>query len=1177
MARPAIIIGLGGTGQQIVTFLKKELLEIGGGQLPKEVKLLAFDTASRVNPQGSVDREKVYRLGNVALEENREYVCIGDALYQEVQRIKVDQERVESGQSAQLSHLHWFPAKELIERGLPQAAFNTTQGAGAYRTLGRLSLFHSVYSVLGHLEQAMTKLKTEVRGTRSEVQDGSTDIRLLEIIVVGSLAGGTGAGTFIDMAWLARSQANAILQDKYTLRGFFLLPTTFTTGGIGRGPDSTGKQGRGFAAWHELDRAMLSGGSGNQIIYNPADKNLHISCDVPAYDITYLIDPLRDTLPIHPPPEEGIFPAVAHLVSFLLDEEAGRRYTENLINVLVDTRGNLPKGVYHSSIGAYTLKVPVYYTQAQFSHKLAQQVLDVFLAPEKNDKERVTHLSQLSNGEAGEGMAGLQAAVSFLTGDMQRSGEQTIPNTKLLQVIGQHRAKKAQEDDAQVRNAAQGGLTTSLLPYFNALNQITEYNPDTGQMESHDFTGELQWKIWQECSPSKRVGDAPDTAWTRLTSDATARSVPNVRKRRFGVEAVVKSSGPQLRGEFGTELEVPKTSQLKRFRELLQAQTLRDLNGTNPDARIARGGKLGYVRALYKELSDTLAYFGGFLDDVRKVRSEDLKQAQVTRDAADRALKRYNAEKTKRCWLTFWDGNVHPDAHRAQRNWLRAEQRDIDRRRGDILLDVLDEAAAAMKDYTDKTLADIDSWIDHLAVGDPTFSIESLYSQVTESLAGVEVNHALDQRLGNANFRTEKTLGKVSQIITEHTFQHDEDMIAESLEQIKWEAAQEADGLKLNCGVELPGKTPESPPEIRAFRRDGENPAGDNLRLLIRLTERPYAGVQRDYPLAKEISDVYPDGKSLANALHGHAEPFYRFRHGTVPAAVQQAFLRVNDDNNAAMQDYFGVQFRSEFLTANPELGGQLDKVSSKDRYKLTLVRSDDLMPSESFDQWHICFEPYQGMFANLTPREIHIFTAEQNAARYERAMPRKLRQNYRILRPEVVALLEDRRHFEMFFRAYAHGFIAKMVGDQDGVKHRFWGYQLPQHDEPLYLIPPMIDADPPGMFELIHNYLSGHDRRKGYDKTYLINWQELRQAIAKSEQELDREKCTELYKTQSKDQPDSLIKAILSEGESTKALPAHQQYREQAVAAHQKYADLADVAQLIFLQAIEKLQQPTW
>ena len=58
MARPAIIIGLGGTGQQIVTFLKKELLEIGGGQLPKEVKLLAFDTASRVNPQGSVDRDR---------------------------------------------------------------------------------------------------------------------------------------------------------------------------------------------------------------------------------------------------------------------------------------------------------------------------------------------------------------------------------------------------------------------------------------------------------------------------------------------------------------------------------------------------------------------------------------------------------------------------------------------------------------------------------------------------------------------------------------------------------------------------------------------------------------------------------------------------------------------------------------------------------------------------------------------------------------------------------------------------------------------------------------------------------------------------------------------------------------------------------------------------------------
>ena len=47
MTRPAIVIGLGGSGQWVLTFLKKELLEIGGGTLPSGVKLLSFDTTTR--------------------------------------------------------------------------------------------------------------------------------------------------------------------------------------------------------------------------------------------------------------------------------------------------------------------------------------------------------------------------------------------------------------------------------------------------------------------------------------------------------------------------------------------------------------------------------------------------------------------------------------------------------------------------------------------------------------------------------------------------------------------------------------------------------------------------------------------------------------------------------------------------------------------------------------------------------------------------------------------------------------------------------------------------------------------------------------------------------------------------------------------------------------------------
>jgi len=1171
MTRPAIVIGLGGTGQQVLTFLKKELLEIGGGELPREVKLLAFDTASRVNAGGATDSEKIFRLGNVALEENTEYVCIGKDLFEVVQRIKYDQERAARGEQLEIQYLHWFPAKELLERGLARAAFNTTQGAGAYRTLGRLSLFENVYVVLGALQQAMQQLQGQVRGARSNVANS----KLLEILIVGSFAGGTGAGTIVDMAWLARAQADQILKDQYALRGFFLLPTGFVAGGIGGGADQAGKEGRGFAAWHELDRAMLSGGSHNAIVYNPADPRLTIKCETAAYDVTYLIDPQRAQLPIQPPPEEGIFPAIANIMSFILDDQAGLKYTENLINILVDTRGHIPPGVYHSAIGAYTLKVPVYYTQAQFSHQLARETLKELLVPEVNPKGRVTHLSQQHNQEVGQDVTGAQLAVRFLTKDALKSGEQTLPVTKLLQLIGDHRAKNARQEPRLIAAVAPSGLTGGLLPYFNALNLITEWDPEQNKMVDKALTGELKWVVWNEVPPCRVAGDTPEQAWQRITSDAMPKSVPSVRRRRFGEESAVTSDARvKLRGEFGKELEGPKTAQLRRFRQLLLAQTLLDLNGAHPDPRIARGGKLGYVRAFYKELSDTCAYFIGFLNDVREKRHTDLRLAQQTRNAADAALKVYNAEKTHHCWLTFWDDNTHPDAHRAQRNYLRAEQRDMDRRRGDILIDVLEETVTEMRTYVDKTLEEIDNWIAHLAVGDDNFNIVGLYPRVAESLEGVKSNHDLDMRQGNPKFQTERQLAKVSQIIADHTYQSDGTMVAQSLEKIRWAGEEVADRLRLICGIDFPGDTPDAPTVYVPFRRDVQNPATHNLRLLARLTERPYQSLQQEQPLAKEIANIYPDGAALAQALHNHAEPFYRVLGGQTPPAVKQTFLRVNYENNAAAKDYFEVGFTTKFLSDNKTLGGTLSVVPSQDRFKLTLVRSDDLIPSETFDVRHACFAAYQQMFNNLTSREVHIFPAEQQAASYQRLILIKLKKPYRILRPEVAALLEDRSHFEMFFKAVAHGFIVKKTGVGDGMEHRFWGYQLPQHDEPLYLTPPRIDNTPWEHFEVIRCYLTGRDQRPGHD-VYRINWRELQLALTKRERELGREQATDLYRAQQADKPNGIVHAISAEKANAMQVPAHQQaFTQQAAIANQKYDDLADVAQVVYVEAIEHLQQ---
>ena len=250
MTRPAVIIGLGGTGQQVVLSLKKDLLEIGKGELPKEVRLLAFDSAGRIDAQEGV-----------ALEHDIEYFQIGAPLYDLVRDIRDDQRNAANGAPAELSHLHWFPAEAALPLG--RAALHCAIGCGAYRPLGRLALFNKVGQVVEKIRGAINAAGQHAFGSRADAENAN----LLEILVVSSLAGGTGAGMFVDIGWLVRHVAENMLQDRYVLRGFFLLPSGF---GAGDASDVRSKEGRGFAAWRELNRALLGGG-GNKIVYEPSD------------------------------------------------------------------------------------------------------------------------------------------------------------------------------------------------------------------------------------------------------------------------------------------------------------------------------------------------------------------------------------------------------------------------------------------------------------------------------------------------------------------------------------------------------------------------------------------------------------------------------------------------------------------------------------------------------------------------------------------------------------------------------------------------------------------------------------------------------------------------------------------------------------------------------------------
>jgi hypothetical protein len=1160
MTRPAIVIGLGGTGQWVLTFLKKELLEIGGGTLPQGVKLLAFDTASRMQVDTAVvstdrtNEQRIVRLGNVSLEDGTEYFSIGDNLYDLAQQIK----------NGQHPHLQWFPAATLLDK-LPKGGFITTIGAGGVRQLGRLSLFNKAYPVLAKLEAAITALQDDVTGTKT-----GGDMRILEVLIVGSLAGGTGAGTLVDMAWLIRTQADRLLGDKYIVRAFLVLPGAFTTGGAGQGRD---KMARAFAAWGEIDRFMLSnvGGNHSLVVYNPSDSDLKIKCDKPVYDVTYILEPQRKAHPLPLPAEESLFPAVSHCMSLILDEKAGMKYTEHITANIATERAGLPTGVYHSSIGAYTLKVPVYYAHAKFSHQLALDAMRELLAPEINDKGRVTRVSELRNREASEGAAGRRSALNFMAASGMNVSGQEIPGTLFLPLVSEIREKEGQRGEDIIRSVANGGLTNAKSKYLLALTDISQ--DQTGKLIARDIADEILFPIWKDVAPSRVAGDTPAQAVTRIKN-----RLPDVRHEHYGIDTV---EGIRSRGKYGIALEKAQAAQIARFSKLLRGWTSQTLNGNSTDPVIARGGKIGYVRAFYDELIETLSYFIGFIDKVSLYRRETLKLAGRTKEAAKSAFQQYESEATKQCWLTFWDDNTHPDAHRAQRRYLQAEQRAIDVRKDDILLDVLSETAQAMKVIAGKTLADIDDWIAHLATGDPALNIASLYMTTNDSLDGVKSNHELDKRLGNIEFDKTKTLKKVSQVIGEDEYKADKQHIADALSALEW---QVDDNLGISLVAKFPQEDKSAPPLIASFRRDGENPAQQNLAIILRLGERPYYTLKKDRPLAREIAQVYPTGKQLATALSKQAEPFFTPSAVSVKPRVISGYIRCHTDT-AEQLTYFKEQFLPEFRQLNAEV--KLELVDSQDSHKLTVLRADDLMPSTNFAAWHECQKTYldtiNDPYHGIPGEELYTFPAEVNAAHYESVAPKLLRRDFRKLHPEVVALLdnrqdivsmqENRERFTLFFLSYAHGFL-KVSSNTEG--QPFWEYQLPLDKESLYITVPetviVTDKVIKGrqtILSAVRNFLDGYDRRQGFGEALKLDWVELKRTIVQQEIKLGQSDTVKLYRRQI-DRPDGLVERILNQ---IKDLP-EEKNENLARAQRQRFEDLADVVKVVYLETIQRVEQ---
>lgn len=256
----SLFIGLGGTGLKSILHTKKRFIDTYG-EVPPMVGFLAFDT----DDDGRNFKLKSH-LGdkNINLDSS-------EFLYM----------RVQKPQDILREQPDLF---NFIPESNRSLLVSLTKGAGQVRSNGRFATLYNYHSIENSLRTKLTSILNADTITNQKFQVNGDDV---EINMMFSVAGGTGSGTFIDMAYIikdvSRSISNTVGVSTF---GFAILPDVFHT--MMNGPAMANVLPNGFGALADLDYLMHQNFDKTPLEIKLSNKTIQIT--EPPFDTVFTIN-----------------------------------------------------------------------------------------------------------------------------------------------------------------------------------------------------------------------------------------------------------------------------------------------------------------------------------------------------------------------------------------------------------------------------------------------------------------------------------------------------------------------------------------------------------------------------------------------------------------------------------------------------------------------------------------------------------------------------------------------------------------------------------------------------------------------------------------------------------------------------------------------------------------------
>ncbi|KAA9004717.1 hypothetical protein F4V43_10360 [Paenibacillus spiritus] len=368
---PILIIGLGGTGIDALLRLKYQInrrfklpedpITKKKRDKPDNVEFLAFET----NEQ---DRGKRYR--GVGLDSQNEFVLLANA---EIGGLLQNRSILDPYIT------EWLSPELSITDGM--------NGAAGVRQAGRLLLFTKINQVVGAIDK---KIKTLSVGTNKK----------LMVFLLTGLSGGTGSGTFLDIAYIVRG----LIERDYGSAGIDRVNTLgyLFTPDVNLANKSLSEHTReyvrknGYAALKELDYWMNVDSRGERFRQQYGNI-LTVNSPLPPFNLCHLISATNTEGKLLENAYDYCMNVTAeNITNFMASEEkqsgeefAIHDYISNIRTNIAQMNKSYPANYEYNIIGASSAVLPIEEMTTYLAYRLFDKMDKMFhQAPGQEDVEK---------------------------------------------------------------------------------------------------------------------------------------------------------------------------------------------------------------------------------------------------------------------------------------------------------------------------------------------------------------------------------------------------------------------------------------------------------------------------------------------------------------------------------------------------------------------------------------------------------------------------------------------------------------------------------------------------------------------------------------------------------------------------------------------------------------------